>query len=147
MEGAENGLFAAAIVWHPNLKNFSKLGTLILTKRKISTIIIMKIREGAPSLSGVLREVNIMTAKLFKNTNYLGEIAFPEDYDTGVVISTIIALHENLNGEETDRYKIVLMTNPETIYFCKCYAFTEWFLRVSRPWGDEEIAKFKMESM
>ena len=107
----------------------------------------MKIREGAPSLSGVLRKVNIMTAKLFKNTNYLGDIAFPEDYDTGVVISTIIALHENLNGKETDRYKIVLMKNPEAVYFCKCYASTEWFLRVSRPWGDEEIAKFKMESV
>ena len=118
-----------------------------MTKPEISTIIIMKIGERILPLSGVLRKVNIMTAKLFKNTNYLGEIAFPEDYDTGVVISTIIALHENLNGEETDRYKIVLMTNPETVYFCKCYASTEWFLRVSRPWGDEEIAKFKMESI
>ena len=88
-----------------------------------------------------------MTAKLFQNTRYLGEITFPEDYDNGLIISTIIALHKSLNGEETDRYKIVLMTNPETIYFCKCYASTEWFLRVSRPWGDEEIAKFKMESI
>ena len=88
-----------------------------------------------------------MAAKLFKNTNYLGEIAFPGDYDIGVIISTIIALHEGLDGQETDRYKIVLTTNPETIYFCKCYAPTEWLLRVSRPWGDEEIAKFKMESM
>ena len=107
----------------------------------------MKIGERILPLSGVLRKVNIMTAKLFKNTNYLGDIPFPEDYDAGVIISTIITLHENLNGEETDNYKIVLTTKPETVYFCKCYASTEWFLRVSRPWGDEEIAKFKMESM
>ena len=118
-----------------------------MTKRKISTIIIMKIGERILPLSGVLRTVNIMIARLFKNTDYLGDIPFPEDYDMGYIISTIIALHKSLNGEETDRYKIVLMTNPETIYSCKCYAFTEWSLRVSRPWGDEEIAKFKIESM
>ena len=107
----------------------------------------MKIGERILPLSGVLRKVNIMIARLFKNTTYLGDVPFPEDYDIGYIISTIITVHKNLNGEETDRYKIVLMKDPETIYFCKCYAFTEWSLRVSRPWGDEEIAKFKIESM
>ena len=44
MIAAENGHKA-------NLKKFSKLGTLILTKRGISSIIIMKIREERVSLS------------------------------------------------------------------------------------------------
>ena len=37
----------------PNLENFSKIGTLILTKRRISSIIIMKIREERVSLSTI----------------------------------------------------------------------------------------------
>ena len=44
VETAENGQ-------KPNLKNFSNLGILILTKRKISAIIIMKIREEENFLS------------------------------------------------------------------------------------------------
>ena len=87
-----------------------------------------------------------MKATLLINTHTTGEINFPDEVDTGLIISAFTAIYDTLPRREyNDRFE--LKTQDGTSFYCEiCNTYNhKWSLYVAYPgFGYNWLADFVM---